>query len=148
MRRCFARSASLASVSALGAPALFRFYKIFLLQDVVIMAEVLEKFLNEKLAMMPPEEYEVTTGKNNRTVTVKPATSTSNTGEPIEPPAKKGKKTPAKTRSIAPGMHQYLCYELKVLSCQAAWFALFANCMEGGIMEKLCQAPCSVIPIL
>ena len=91
------------------------------------MAEVLEKFLNEKLAMMPPEEYEVTTGKNNRTVTVKPATSTSNTGEPSEPPAKKGKKTPAKTRSIAPGIHQNLCFELKVLSCQALCFAYFAN---------------------
>ena len=116
----------MASISALGLLASLGFYKLLLLQDVVIMAEVLEKFLNEKLAMMPPEEYEVTTGKNNRTVTVKPATSTSNTGEPSEPPAKKGKKAPAKTRSIAPGMHQNLYYELKVLSGQTT---LFANSM-------------------
>jgi len=70
-------------------------------EDVVIMAEVLEKFFNEKIAMMPPEEHEVFTNKNNRVVTVKPATSTSNTDEQLEPPAKRGKKTPPKPRSIA-----------------------------------------------
>lgn len=77
-------------------------------EDVVIMAEVVEKFFKEKLSMMPPEEYELM-GKGNKPV-VKPATSTSNTGEatdaadPSEPAAKRGKKaiTPSvvKTRSI------------------------------------------------
>ena len=80
------------------------------------MAEVVEKFFNEKLSMMPPEEYELH-GKSNKPV-VKPATSTSNTGEftepiePVEPAAKKGKKAPPvqpvvkrETRSIPAGIY-------------------------------------------
>lgn len=77
-------------------------------EDVVIMADAIEKFFNEKLSMMPPEEVEVT-GKSNKPV-IKPATSTtttiSTTGETseLEPVAKRGKKVvgpPAvKTRSI------------------------------------------------
>jgi len=78
-------------------------------EDVVIMAEVIEKFFNEKLSMMPPEEVEVTS-KSNKPV-IKPATSTTTTatttGEStaeLEPVAKRGKKVvgpPAvKTRSL------------------------------------------------
>jgi len=81
-------------------------------EDVVIMAEVIEKFFNEKLSMMPPEEVEIV-GKSNKPV-IKPATSTtttiSTTGEsteqiePLEPVAKRGKKvivqSVVKTRSI------------------------------------------------
>lgn len=66
------------------------------------MAETVEKFFDEKLAMMPPEEYEIV-GKGAKTV-VKPATSS--TGDPEgEPPAKKGKKStpPTKPRTIAAG---------------------------------------------
>ena len=84
-------------------------------KDVVIMAEVVEKFFTEKISMMPPEEYEIV-GKSNKPV-VKAATSTSNAGEPItepiepiepiEPLAKRGKKTivtsVVKTRSIPAG---------------------------------------------
>ena len=67
------------------------------------MAESLEKFFNEKLAMMPPEEYEVV-GKNARPL-IKPASSTSS-GDPGEPPTKRGKKAgPVKPRSIAAGKH-------------------------------------------
>jgi len=78
-------------------------------EDVVIMAETIEKFFNEKISMMPPEEVEITS-KSNKPV-IKPATSTtttiSTTGEPVEPlepVAKRGKKVVGpqvvKTRSI------------------------------------------------
>ena len=77
------------------------------------MAEVIEKFFNEKLSMMPPEEVEINS-KSNKPV-IKPATSTTTTApatdEPtadLEPVAKRGKKAvgpPAvKTRSLPAGM--------------------------------------------
>ena len=61
------------------------------------MAETVEKFFNEKLAMMPPEEYEIF-GKGSKTV-VKPATSS--TGDPDEPLAKKAKKSPPSIKATA-----------------------------------------------
>lgn len=72
------------------------------------MAETVEKFFNEKLAMMPPEEVEIV-GKGSKTV-VKPATSS--TGDPGEPPAKKGKKStpPTKPRTIAAGNFSILMF--------------------------------------
>uniref|UniRef100_T2MD51 Bromodomain-containing protein 3 n=1 Tax=Hydra vulgaris TaxID=6087 RepID=T2MD51_HYDVU len=54
-------------------------------EDIVIMAEVLEKFFDEKLSMMPPEEYEIIKGA--KTV-VKAATSTSESGEPVSKKSK------------------------------------------------------------
>jgi len=77
-------------------------------EDVVIMAEVIEKFFNEKLAMMPPEEVEITSKSKP---VVKPATSTTttvsssgDTTAELEPVAKRGKKVVGpqvvKTRSI------------------------------------------------
>ena len=70
------------------------------------MAEVLEKFFDEKLSMMPPEEYEIV--KGSKTV-VKAATSTSESGEPI---AKKSKII--KPRSIAAGNYLFISYLLEI----------------------------------
>lgn len=64
-------------------------------EDVVVMAETVEKFFNEKIAMMPPEEHEII--KGSKTV-VKPATSS--TGDPNEPATKKAKPV-VKPRAIA-----------------------------------------------
>lgn len=64
--------------------------------DVVIMAEAIEKFFNEKLSMMPPEEVEIT-GKNNKPV-IKPATSTTTITSTVEP-VELGVNKVAKTRS-------------------------------------------------
>ena len=61
------------------------------------MAETVEKFFDEKLASMPPEEYEII--KGSKTV-VKPATSS--TGNLIEPAAKKAKPMD-KPQTIAAG---------------------------------------------
>lgn len=67
-------------------------------EDVVVMAETVEKFFNEKIAMMPPEEYEIIKGSKTAVKpVVKPATSS--TGDSLEPAAKKAK--PAKPRTIA-----------------------------------------------
>jgi len=65
------------------------------------MAETVEKFFNEKLAMMPPEEYEIIKGgKPTIKPVLKPATSS--TGDLIEPAAKKTKPT-IKPRTTAAG---------------------------------------------
>ena len=66
------------------------------------MAETVEKFFNEKLAMMPPEEYEIIKGaKTVGKPAVKPAVSS--TGDPLEPAAKKIKQPINKPRTIAAG---------------------------------------------
>ena len=67
------------------------------------MAEGLEKFFNEKLAMMPPEEYEIV-GKGKSTKKQAKPVINSITGEAEEPPSKRGKKVgPVKPRSLPAG---------------------------------------------
>jgi hypothetical protein len=62
-------------------------------EDVVVMAEAVHKFFNERLAMMPPEEYEIIPSSQP---VVKKATSTHDTpAAEGEPSAKREKRTRA-----------------------------------------------------
>ena len=83
---------------------------LFLSQDVVIMAEAVHKFFNEKLEMMPPDEVEIS-GKPPSKPVVKKATPTSSTpGDPgEEPPAKREKRAPStRTRTTAAGKLKHI----------------------------------------
>ena len=65
------------------------------------MAETVEKFFNEKIAMMPPEEHEIV-GKGSKSAKPAIKPTVTSTVDPSEPPAKKGKPS-IKTETIAAG---------------------------------------------